>query len=113
MVNYHWHCLQDVDIFKSTTDNPARRIDVMASSALQIRMNENKHILRQIVRAIIYLGRQGLPLRGDNEEVNHCKNPGNCLALLKNYAQTDEILFNHLNSPRAKKCYVHLSMVTK
>ena len=102
MVNYHRHCLQDVDILKSTIDNPARRIDVMASSALQIRMNENKHILRQIVRAIIYLGRQGLPLRGDNEEVNHCKNPGNCLALLKNYAQTDEILFNHLNSPRAK-----------
>ena len=41
MVNYHWHCLQDADILKSTIiDNPARHIDVMASSA--IRMNENK-----------------------------------------------------------------------
>ncbi len=41
-------------------------------------------------------------MRGNDEDVNHHKNPGNFLALLKNYVQTDEILFNHLNSPRAK-----------
>ena len=73
-----------------------------ANSALQVRINENKHILCQIVRAIIYLGKQGLPIRGDTEELNLCKNPGNFLALLKNYAETDEILHQHLNNPRAK-----------
>ena len=40
------------------------------------------------------LSKQGIPLQGDNEEVNHYKNPGKLLALLKNYAQTDEVLFN-------------------
>ena len=54
------------------------------------------------MRAIIYLGKQGLPSRGDTEQLHLSKNPGNFLALLKNYAETDEILFRHLNSPRAK-----------
>ena len=54
MVSYHWHCLQDADTLKSTINNLARHIDVMASSTLQIYINANKHILRQIVHAIIY-----------------------------------------------------------
>ena len=99
---YHRECLQDADILKSVTDKPACRLDVRANSAIQVRINENKHILRQIVCAIIYLGKQGLPFRGDTEELNLCKNPGNFLALLKNYAETDEILHQHLNNPRAK-----------
>ena len=65
-------------------------------------MNENKHIMRQIVRAIIYLAKQGLPFRGNNEDLSLCKNPGNFLALLKNYAETDDILHRHLNNPRSK-----------
>ena len=73
MVNYHQHCLQDADILKSNIDNPARPIDVMASSALQIRMNENKHnILRQLLfMPLSILSKQGIPLQGDYEEVNH------------------------------------------
>ncbi len=55
MANHHRHCLQAADVLKSTIDNPARHIDVLTTSALHIRMNENKDILRQIVRAIIYL----------------------------------------------------------
>ena len=99
---YHRECLQDADILKSVTDKPACRLDVRANSSIQVHINENKHILRQIVHAIIYLGKQGLPFRGDTEELNLCKNPGNFLALLKNYVETDEILHQHLNNPRAK-----------
>ena len=46
--------------------------------------------------------KQGLPFRGDVEGVQTNKNPGNFLALLKNYAATDDVLFKHFNSPRAK-----------
>jgi len=99
---YHRECLQDADILKSVIDNPAGRVDFKVNSTIQVHINENKHILRQIVRAIIYLGKQGLPFRGDTEQLHLSKNPGNFLALLKNYAETDEILFRHLNSPRAK-----------
>ena len=101
-LQYHHECVQDADIFKGTIDNPSSHIDVMANSALQIRMNENKHIMHQIVRAIMFLAKQGLPFRGDREDVSLSKNPGNFLALLKDYAETDEILYKHLTNPIAR-----------
>ncbi len=54
---YHRECLQDADILKSVTENPTCHLDVMTSSILQDHIKENKHILRQIVCAIIYLGK--------------------------------------------------------
>ncbi len=109
---YHRECLQDADILKSVTENPTCHLDVMTSSILQDHIKENKHILRQIVRAIIYLGKQGLPFCGDTEELNVSKNPGNFLALLKNYAETDEILYRHLNNLRAKNA-TYCSQITE
>ena len=61
-----------------------------------------RHIICQIVRAFLFLGKQGLPFRGDNEDLNITKNPGNFLALLKCFSVSDSILFDHLNKPRAK-----------
>ena len=77
----------------------------MTDNSLQARMNENKHIIRQIVRAIIFLAKQGLPFRGDVEcsLQSNKKNPGNFLALLKNYAAADEALFNDINIPPRQK----------
>ena len=99
---YHRKCVQDADILKTTVDNPASRLDVRVDSALQVRMRENKHIVQQIVRAVIILAKQGLPFRGDVEDLSLRKNPGNFLALLKYFAETDAILSNHLNNPQAK-----------
>ena len=101
-LRYHRDCLQEADILKGTIENPASRLDVMVDNSLQARMNENKHIIRQIVQAVVFLAKQGLPLRGDVEDIQSKKNPGNFLALLKEYATTDQILFNHLNNPKAK-----------
>ncbi len=57
-----------------------------------------RHIIRQIVRAILFLGKQGLPFRGDNEDLNITKNHGNILALLECFSESDSILFDHLNN---------------
>ena len=95
--------MQYTDILKNSIDNPASRIDVMANSDIQMRMDENRQIIRQIVRAILFLGKQRLSFRGDNEDLNITKNPGNFLALLiKCFSESDSILFDHLNKPRAK-----------
>ena len=51
---------------------------------------------------MIFLAKQGLPLHGDVEGVQTNTNPGYFLALLKDYAAIDVILFKHLNSPTAK-----------
>ena len=93
---YHLDCVQYTDILKNSIDNPASRIDVMANSDIQMRMDENRHIIRQIVCAILFLGKQGLPFRGDNEDLNITKNPGNFLALLC-FSKSDSILFDHVN----------------
>ena len=63
-----------------------------ANSTIQVRMNENKHIMWQVVRAVIFLAKQGLPFLGDIEDLNLSKNPGNFLALLKFFAETDSFI---------------------
>ena len=39
-LSYHKECLKDADILKARVDNAASRIDVMASSTLQVHTNE-------------------------------------------------------------------------
>ena len=86
---YHSDCLQAADILKATIENPNARIDVMQSTALKSKIEENKHILCQIVRAALFLGKQGLAFRGDVENVDSTKNPGNFLALLRRANSTN------------------------
>ena len=69
-------------------------------------MNENKHIMWKIVHAVIFLAKQVLPFRGDVDDLNLSKNPGNFLALLKTFAETDNVLFSYHDSPRAKNATV-------
>ena len=90
------------DALKSSVDNPRTQIDVMFSDAIQKKINENEQILRQIVRAILFLAKQGLPFRGNVEDITLNSNPGNFLALLKSYAETDSTLSKHLYHPEAK-----------
>jgi len=54
------------------------------------------------VRAITFLCKQGLPLRGDIETVTSHNNPGKFLALLKVFAENDSVLYAHLHQPRAR-----------
>ena len=89
--------MQAVDALKVSILNPtSSRIDIFSDSWLQTRIAQNKHILQQIFCAILFLGKQGLAFCGDNEDINSSKNPGNFLALLKDYAEQDEILKAHL-----------------
>ena len=60
-LKYHKNALQAADTLYKTVDNPDARLDVMVSSVLQDGLANNKHILEEIVRAIMYLTKQGLP----------------------------------------------------
>lgn len=99
---YHRDAAQAADVLKSSVDNPGTRIDVMTSPALQVQIGQNEHILQGIVRAILFLAKQGLPFRGDVENVETAKNPGNFLALMKLFAETDPVLHDHVYKRRAK-----------
>ena len=101
-LHYHHDCDRDADILKSAVENPTLWIDIMSNSGLQKQLNENKHILHHIMWAILYLGKQGLPFHCDVENLSFPKNPGNFLALLKVFAENDEILKKHLTTPNVK-----------
>ena len=74
----------------------------MSSSALQAWISENKHIFCQIVHAIEYLAKQGLAFRGHREDGKSESNPGNLLALLRYFTESDSVLQAHLQKPQAK-----------
>ena len=63
--------LVSADTLKTSVENPSSRIDVMMSTTVQAQVEENKHILHQIVCAINYafIARQGLPLRDRREDI--------------------------------------------
>ena len=111
-LTYHRDTVQSADVLKISIENPASRIDVQMSSSLQSQMAENKHILRQIVRAVLFLAKQGMAFRGDREDIHSQKNPGNFLALLNTFAETDSVLHAHLHKPRAKNA-TYLSPTTQ
>ena len=74
----------------------------MINQAVQSKIAENKHVVFQIVHAITFLCKQGLPLQGDIETVAPHNNPGNFLALLKVFAENNSVLHAHLHWPRAR-----------
>ncbi len=66
---------------KSTTEKSDMRVNVMPSNAQQKTIDENRHILRQIVRAVVYLGKQGIAFRGKIENITSTKKPRNTVDL--------------------------------
>ena len=99
---HHTNSMQDADTLRRTVENRKTRVDVMVSSALQERLAANKYILQEIVRVILYLTKQSLPLRGHRKQVSSNANPGNVLALLKVAAESDAMLKQHLEQPIAR-----------
>ena len=105
-LRYHQDCVAAADIMHDTVLRPAARIDVITDQTLRERQRQNLHILRTIVRATIYryLAKQGIALRGDREAESMAagRNPGNILALVKEFAKDDSILKEHLETPRLR-----------
>ena len=75
-------------------------------------MNDNRCIICQIVQAVVFLAKQGLPFHGDLESIQSKKISGNLLGLLKDYATTNKYCLNRLNSPRAKNA-TYISPLTQ
>ena len=73
-------------------------------------MDENRHIIRQIVRAILFLGKQGLPFRGDNEDLNITKNLGNFFAL-RVFLRV--ILFFLITSTKGQECHLYFPKISE
>ena len=60
---------------------------------------QNRMVLKFIIEAILFCAKQCIALRGDCEELESSKNPGNFLKLISNH---NDILRTHLYSPAMK-----------
>ncbi|XP_033106176.1 zinc finger MYM-type protein 1-like [Anneissia japonica] len=81
--------------------NPSATIPCRFSDSLQLRIQENRHILKRIVQAVLFCGWQCVAFRGDGEHQDS-GNPGNFIAFLRQLAQADPLLEQHLSAPQRK-----------
>ncbi|XP_077298648.1 zinc finger MYM-type protein 1-like [Arctopsyche grandis] len=81
-----------------------QRIDVLIDSQRKAeisrhneQVNKNRDVLKRIINAIIYLGKQELSLRGHDESCNSV-NKGNYIEYLNALREYDSVLDTHLNT---------------
>lgn len=93
---------------KHVEENPADRIDIQLEKLKQNRYSSNKTALGSIIECIIYLGRQGIALRGhrDTSTADPDTNKGNLQELIQFRAKTDDSLRSFMKSCPKNATYV-------
>lgn len=80
------------------TENPPSTIVVRTQSQSKENYETNTHVLKCIVRAVLYCGQQSITFRRRNEgSLDGNENPGNFIAFLKVLGQNKKILQTHLH----------------
>ena len=83
-ISIHSQSMTDEKLFKNSLAKPAQTIRSMLDTTLQKRIEENRAILRDVIRAIIICGKQCMSYRGHRENINDTTiNSGNFLAILR------------------------------
>ena len=95
--------MTDEKLFKNSLAKPAQTIRSMLETTLQKRLEENRAILRDVIRAIILSGRQCMSCRGHRENINDTTiNSGNFKAILRLIGEYRSELGKHLSMAVAK-----------
>lgn len=74
-------------------------INKTISTSAKESVNKNRYILSRIIEVIVLCAKQNIPLRG------HTENNSNFMAILRTFAQNDEILANHLENAHYNSKY--------
>ena len=98
--SFHKSAVVAFDQRMQAEENPTQGIDVLIEKQRQTQFDMNKAALGSIVECIIYLGRQGLALRGhrDDSTADPDSNRGNLQELIAFRSKTDEVLRKFLAS---------------
>ena len=96
----HRHAMVQADLFKLSFEKADSRVDTMLLKHKDQQSLENKEILRQIILAVEFLAKQGLPLRGHRDDkvdfATEGSNRGNFIAALQLLAKGNSTLQKHL-----------------
>lgn len=107
--SYHHEAAQRCKDFVITAKNPEKSISLKINSRNKEIHNNNVQVLTEVISALDFLAKQGLPLRGhrDDSTNNDASNQGNFIELLKHaaLAQKDGVLANHLKNCKKNARY--------
>uniref|UniRef100_H2ZYG6 TTF-type domain-containing protein n=1 Tax=Latimeria chalumnae TaxID=7897 RepID=H2ZYG6_LATCH len=70
------------------------------------KFRKNRHILRRLIDAALFLAQQGLAFRGHREYSCGSQNEGNYLQLLKLLAKYDALLAQHIKTSKRNETYL-------
>ena len=103
LTQYHQESLQQAEIFTQSVEHPTiSTVSTLLDTKKAANVERNRTILKCVLEAVIYCGRQCIALHGNNEKLNESGNPGNVLSLLKLMANHNEILRIHLEAPQLR-----------
>lgn len=110
---YHVDSMARLVAFKQTHSNPSTRIDATFTTQRAKRIENNRTILKSIIKCLEFCGRQGISLRGHRDDETSCNssfNMGNFKELLRLRAEAgDEVLQRHLETSARNASYVSKS----
>ena len=105
----HSRAAERADLFLRNHNNPSERIDTRLMRERDQQASENKHVLSQIILAVEFLAKQGLPFRGHRDDKvdfsTEDVNRGNFIATLQLMAKGDSVLNNHLLTAKRNAKY--------
>ncbi|XP_041346704.1 52 kDa repressor of the inhibitor of the protein kinase-like [Gigantopelta aegis] len=96
-LDYHKDALIAAEIAKQNSSKPSQQVDCILDRKRKQLFEDNLHILKCIVDAVVFCGKQNIALRGHRDDSsNTASNRGNFLATLDLMAKSDKILHTHL-----------------
>ncbi|CAG2210996.1 unnamed protein product [Mytilus edulis] len=101
---YHRESVLASQAFNDKMTNPSSTLPHIINRELEQRVTTNRHILKHIIKALLFCAKQCIGLRGTIEtfHMTPTVNPGNFIAFLRDRAEDDEILREHLLFPQKK-----------
>ena len=102
--DYHKSSVTECKLFCQAFRQPENHVDTLLNQKRKKTYEDNVHILKSIILAVILCGKQNIPLRGHRDDGTSLNsNTGNFLAVLELLATRDDILCKHLENGK-KNC---------
>ena len=98
-LQYHQASLELADELRRSIEQPERALTALIHGEKAQNIDRNRQLLKSLVKAVIFCGRQCIALRGSVENLDAPGNPGNFLAILNLLSEHDSVLRSHLDSP--------------
>ena len=106
-LDYHLTACTKMSAFLAAYEHPTRAVNTRLDTQAQKQLVDNQHVLESLFKVTLLLGKQGLAFHGHRDdqiewqEHSDHENHGNFVELVRFRAETDEILFKHLeNAPK-------------